>query len=173
MTAVHDDTHQVQPTTSARTRPTVPAQGQHFVPAQGQRSILADRIGRSLMAFNAFLTIGAIAYGITQLAQATPDTIVVEAWRTFGFLVFFSLNLLVAIWPRQIAAAWELILLHKIAVTVFAIAVGTAPEAEATAWIDGWLVLSTILAYVLTRGWTAWRTLSTNRATTNPNPTHA
>jgi hypothetical protein len=125
----------------------------------GQRSILADRIGRSLMGFNALLTVGAVIYGVTQLLQASPDTLVVEAWRTFGFLVFLSLNLMVALWPRKIAGAWELILLHKIAVTVFAMAVGTANEAEATAWIDGWLVISTIGAYVLTRGWLAWGTL--------------
>lgn len=164
MTAAHNDANLAQPTT--------PAQNQQPIAPEGQRSVLADRIGRSLMAFNAFLTIGAVAYGITQLLQATPDTMVVEAWRTFGFLVFFSLNLLVAIWPRQIAAAWEMILLHKIAVTIFAIAVGTASEAEATAWIDGWLVLTTVLAYILTRGWTAWRPLL-NKQTTTKNPTNS
>lgn len=142
-------------TTPTQTQPAMP----NTTAAAGQRSVLADRIGRSLMGFNAFLTIGAIAYGVTQLTQATPDTIVVEAWRTFGFLIFFSLNLLVAIWPRQIAAAWELILLHKIAVTLFAIAIGTASEAEATAWIDGWLVITTIMAYILCQGWLSWGTL--------------
>lgn len=135
---------------------------------QGQRSVLADRFGRGLMAFNALLTIGAVIYGVTMLLQASPDTLVVEAWRTFGFLVFLSLNLMVALWPRKIAGAWELILLHKIAVTVFAMAVGSANEAEATAWIDGWLVITTILAYVLCRGWLAWGTLrETGRDTRN------
>lgn len=129
----------------------------------GQRSALADRIGRGLMGFNALLTVGAVIYGVTQLLQASPDTLVVEAWRTFGFLVFLSLNLMVALWPRKIAGAWELILLHKIAVTVFAMAVGSANEAEATAWIDGWLVITTILAYVLCRGWLAWGTLRETR----------
>lgn len=114
------------------------------------------------MGFNALLTVGALIYGVTMLLQASPDTLVVEAWRTFGFLVFLSLNLMVAIWPRQIAGAWELILLHKVAVTVFAAAVGGANEAQATAWIDGWLVITTISAYVLCRGWLAWRTLSKN-----------
>jgi hypothetical protein len=132
----------------------------------GQRSVTADRIGRSLMGFNAFLTIGALIYGVTQMLQASPDSLVVEAWRTFGFLVFLSLNLMVALWPRKIAGAWELILLHKIAVTVFAMAVGNANEAEATAWIDGWLVINTILAYILTRGWLAWGTLRTVQSST-------
>lgn len=68
-----------------------------------------------------------------------------------------------AVWPRQIAGAWELIRLHQIAVTVFAIAVGPDSEAQATAWIDGWLVITTITAYVLTRGWSAWRTLGTHQ----------
>jgi hypothetical protein len=129
----------------------------------GQRSVLADRVGRGFMFFNAFLTIGAVIYGVTQLLQATPDTLVVEAWRTFGFLIFLSLNLMVALWPRKIAGAWELILLHKIAVTVFAMAVGSANEAEATAWIDGWLVITTIAAYILCRGWLAWGTLRTTQ----------
>lgn len=31
------------------------------------------------MAFNAFLTLGAIVYGVTRLLQASPDTLVVEA----------------------------------------------------------------------------------------------
>lgn len=125
----------------------------------GQRSALADRVARGLAGFNAFLTLLALGSGIYQLSQASADDRIVEAWRAFGFLVFLGLWVLVTLWPRQAPGAWELIFVHKVAITVFALSLGSAPEARETALVDGWLVVSGVVAYVLCRGWTAWRPL--------------
>ncbi|WP_049821335.1 hypothetical protein [Kineococcus radiotolerans] len=130
----------------------------------GQRSVLADRVSRVVTSFNAFLTLIALGYGIYTMFQATPEDLIVNAWRTFGFLVFFSLWVLVTVWPRQVPGAWELIFVHKVAITVFALTLGNVPGARETALVDGWLVLSGVLAYVLCRGWSAWRPLSRGRA---------
>lgn len=53
---------------------------------------------------------------------------------------------------------WELVLLHKTAITVFAFAVGDVPDVRTTGLIDLGVVLTAGLAYVLCRGWYAWRT---------------
>ncbi|MEZ0165987.1 hypothetical protein AB2L27_14600 [Kineococcus sp. LSe6-4] len=125
--------------------------------------MLADRISRVLTGLNAVLTLLALGYGVYRLTQSAPEDLVVQAWRTFGFLVFFSLWTMVTLWPRRTPGAWELIFLHKVAITTFALVLGTVPEARETALIDGWLVLSGAAAYVLTRGWVAWRPLRAGR----------
>lgn len=125
----------------------------------GQRSVLADRISRGLTGFNAFLGVIALGNGIYTLFHTSPDHLIVEGWRTFGFLVFLILWIMITVWPRQIPGAWELIILHKVAITIFAIAAGDVAEAQRTALIDGWLVVTIIPAYILCRGWVAWRTL--------------
>ncbi|WP_432542871.1 hypothetical protein [Kineococcus sp. SYSU DK002] len=130
----------------------------------GQRSALADRVSRVVTSFNAFLTLIALGHGIYTMSQATADDLIVNAWRTFGFLIFFSLWVLVTVWPRQTPGAWELIFVHKVAITAFALTLGNAPGARETALVDGWLVLSGVLAYVLCRGWSAWRPLSRKQA---------
>lgn len=132
----------------------------------GRRSALADRIARVLTSINAFLTLIALGYGIYRLTQVPADELVVQGWRTFGFLVFFSFWLMVTIWPRRTPGAWELIFVHKVGITLFALTLGNVPEARETAMIDGWLVISGAVAYVLTRGWTAWRPLLTKNADT-------
>jgi hypothetical protein len=131
-----------------------------------RRSALADRVSRGLTSTNAFLTLVALGYGVYTMTQADPDDLIVYAWRTFGFLVFFSLWVLVTLWPRKVPGAWELIFVHKIAITVFALTLGSIPEARETAMVDGWLVLSGGLAYVLTRGWVAWRSLGRTHTAT-------
>ncbi|MEI4270489.1 hypothetical protein TEK04_02025 [Klenkia sp. LSe6-5] len=129
----------------------------------GRRSARADRIAAGVAWTNAVLTLVALGYGIYRLTQVPDDELVVQGWRTFGFLVFFSLWVMVAVWPRRTPGAWELIFVHKVAITVFALTLGGAPEARETALIDGWLVLSGAVAYVLARGWTAWRPLLAGR----------
>ena len=130
----------------------------------GQRSVLADRVSRVLTSFNAFLTLIALGHGIYTVSQASSDDLIVYAWRAFGFLVFLSLWILVTVWPRQTPGAWELIFVHKVAITVFALTLGDVPGARETALVDGWLIVSGALAYILCRGWTAWRPLSRERA---------
>lgn len=125
----------------------------------GQRSVLADRVARVLSGVNAFLTLIALGYGIYRLTEVASDELIVQGWRTFGFLVFFSLWVMVTVWPRRVPGAWELIFVHKVAISTFALTLGNVPEARETALIDGWLIISGGLAYVLVRGWVAWRPL--------------
>ena len=128
----------------------------------GRRSASADRISRGLTGFNAFLGIIALGNGIYTLFHTDRDHLIVEGWRTFGFLVFLIMWIMITVWPRQVPGVWELILLHKVAITLFAIALGDAAEAQRTALIDAWLVITAIPAYILCRGWVAWRALGKN-----------
>ena len=117
----------------------------------------ADRVGRGLMAFNAVLTLVPLVAGIAMLSDVPGDYLITEAWRSFAYLVFAGLWAIIAIWPRRQPGVWELLLAQKAAITVFALANGSVAAATQTAAIDGWLVLSTAFAYVLCRGWLAWR----------------
>ena len=64
---------------------------------------------------------------------------------------------LLAIAPRRQRGMWELILVQKLAVTVFALVLLDKPEAVQTAIIDGYVVATTAIAYVLCKGWYTWR----------------
>ena len=132
----------------------------------GRRSASADRISRGLTGFNAFLGVIALGNGIYTLFRTDRDHLIVEGWRTFGFLVFLIMWIMITVWPRQVPGVWEFIFLHKVAITIFAIALGDAAEAQRTALIDGWLVITAIPAYILCRGWVAWRTVGKRRAGT-------
>lgn len=127
---------------------------------------LADRIGRGLLAFCALATLGAFAQGISTMTTVAPERLMSEAWRTFGYLVFAGLFVMLAVAPRAQRGAWELAFGHKIAITVFGIAAGDTPDASATWPIDLALVLVIGVAYVLCRGWLGWRT--TALATARP-----
>jgi hypothetical protein len=118
----------------------------------------ADRIGRWLLALCGIATLGAFANGISIMATVAPERLMSEAWRTFAYLVFAGLFAMLTRSPRTQRGAWELVFVHKIAITVFAIAAGDTPDAKATWPIDLVLVLATGVAYVLCRGWYGWRT---------------
>ncbi len=117
----------------------------------------ADRTGRTLMAVDALATLGALAGGIASVRSSTDQHLMTEAWRTFAYIVFAGLWAIIAVAPRRQWGIWELLLVHKSAVTVFAIANLGVPDAPGHVVIDGSLVVSTGLAYVLCRGWEAWR----------------
>ncbi|MYW90775.1 hypothetical protein G3I59_09175 [Amycolatopsis rubida] len=117
----------------------------------------ADRIGRTLLALCAASTLVAFADGITRIGDAPAEYVLTEFWRTTAYLVFAGLWAFLAVAPRTQRGMWELLLLHKTLVTVQAIAYIDLPYAVRTAWIDGLLVVATVVAYVLCRGWYAWR----------------
>ena len=94
---------------------------------------------------------------------APPEDLVVETWRTLGFAVFAGLWALLAFWPRSLPGVWELVLLHKVVVTVFYFSYGDAPFALQTALIDLVVAVATIASYVLCRGWLAWRDVASSR----------
>ncbi|WP_051302564.1 hypothetical protein [Salibacterium aidingense] len=106
----------------------------------------------SLSAVTAFIT------GLENVSTASSDQMIVEAWRLFGFIVFAGIFLLLALRPRQYPGIWELVIFHKLAVTVSAFFLfQQTGEALFIAIVDGSLAFLLILAYVAAKGYTAWR----------------
>jgi peptidoglycan/LPS O-acetylase OafA/YrhL len=116
-----------------------------------------DRTGRILMAITAAATLVPFVDGISRISDATGDQVLMEFWRTFAYIVFAGMWALLAIAPRKQRGMWELLLFHKIAVTVQAAFVLDVPNAERTLIADGFVSLTTIAGYVLCRGWHTWR----------------
>lgn len=120
-----------------------------------------DLVGRALMGVNVVLTLGAFAGGLVALADAEESRLMVEGWRTFGYLAFAGMWAMLALAPRRVPAIWELVIVSKALVTAWAIAILGAPEAGTAAVIDSWLVVSTVFAYIVCRGWISWRLVRT------------
>ncbi|MCS7475484.1 hypothetical protein ACFFQW_15190 [Umezawaea endophytica] len=118
----------------------------------------ADRVGRVLLALCAVSTLGAFANGVLIMTQVSDARVITEAWRTFAYLVFAGLWAMMAAAPRRQPGVWELVLLQKTAITVFALAALDLPDARMTFFVDLSLVVATTAAYVLCRGWEGWRT---------------
>lgn len=117
-----------------------------------------DRIGRALMALNAVAALGAFASGLAITAGVSDDRLISELWRTLAYVVFAGIWTLLAVAPRRHPGLWELLLLQKAAVTVFAFVMWERlTDAPATALIDLGVTVTTLAAYVLCRGWRAWR----------------
>jgi len=123
----------------------------------GLRNPGAERAGRLLLAICAVATVAAFAGGIFRILDAPDDYVLTEFWRTTAYLVFAGMWALLALAPRRQRGMFELILLQKTLVTVQALALLDLPAAVQTAWVDGALVVATVAAYVLCRGWSAWR----------------
>ncbi|MFD9740996.1 hypothetical protein [Umezawaea sp. NPDC059074] len=122
-------------------------------------AVLPDRIGRVLLALCAIATLGAFARGFTIMAEVSDERLITEAWRTFAYIVFAGLWAMIAVAPRAQRGVFELLLLQKTAITVFALVVNDVPDAGMTAAVDASLVIATAIAYVLCRGWQGWRTV--------------
>lgn len=118
-----------------------------------------DRIGRGLMAFNSAITFVVFINGFFLMADASDNRLMVEGWRTFGYLVFAVMWALLALRPRQVPAIWELVIFHKIAAAVLAFTILDTTEGLQSSISDSWVALSTLFAYVVCRGWTSWRVL--------------
>ena len=123
-----------------------------FAPPRG-----ADLVGRALLALCALSTVFAFVDGLTRVAAAPAEWVLTEFWRTAAYLVFAGMWTLLAVRPRSQRGMWELIVLHKVLVTVQALLVLDLPGAAQTAWVDGALVAVTVTAWVLCRGWRTWR----------------
>lgn len=133
----------------------------------------ADRIGRGLMVLDALATLVAFAGGIVVMAGAADDRSMVEGWRTFGYLLCAGLWVVIAVRPRRSPGIWELLLLQKILVTIWAFAIFGAPESVQSAFVDLFLVVTTAVAYVLCRAWLGWRDVHVRTAqTSDHHPTH-
>lgn len=126
-----------------------------------------DKSARYLMIALSVATLGAFANAAAEFGRLLPDRLIVGTWQMLGFAVFAGLFALLAIWPRRLPGLWELILFHKIGVTLMNLGfIGTvsgpmpSDNPAAVVMIDGTLVVVTLLAYVLAKGWRPWFTRS-------------
>ena len=122
----------------------------------------ADLVGRGLAAVASLATVAAFANGVLLTINATDDRLFIEGWRVSSFAIFAGIFALLAFRPRQSAGVWELVLAGKTALVVFGALIGDVPEARLSAIIDAALVAVVASAYVLCRGWLAWRSTTTN-----------
>lgn len=90
------------------------------------------------------------------LGATGPDTLIVETWRIAGLGVFASLFASLAYRPHRYPGVWELVIVHKLVLTLVAVtaAPGTT-DAGVTAIVDGTLTAVLVAAYLLCRGWRA------------------
>lgn len=116
-----------------------------------------DRLGRVLMGLTAAAAMAAFAAGIGVAGNATPATRWVEMWRLFGYLVFAGMFALLAWRPRKSAGLWELAFFHKAAMGLSALFLAGAEGAAQAGPVDAALAAVILAAYVLTRGWRAWK----------------
>ncbi|MEU7751159.1 hypothetical protein AB0B57_35295 [Micromonospora sp. NPDC049101] len=123
---------------------------------------LADRIGRGFAAVAALATVVAFVNGILLTLDAPDDRLFIEGWRVSSFAIFAALFALLAFRPRRSAGVWEILLAGKTALVVFGMTIGDVSEARLSALIDLGLVAVVATAYVLCRGWLAWRPATTN-----------
>ncbi len=123
-----------------------------------------DRLGRGLMVLAALGALLAFYASIAVVRAASAETVWVETWRMFGFVMFAGLFGLLAIRPRLSAGVWELAFFHKLAMAISALVLTEASEATAAGSIDAVLALLLAVAYVFTRAWTAWRVPDRNTA---------
>ena len=116
-----------------------------------------DRLGRGLMWLAALGALSAFISAFAAVNSATPETIWVETWRLFGFLVFAGMFVLLALRPRNSAGIWELAFFHKAAMAISALFLSGAKGAAMAGTIDAVLAVLIALAYIFTRGWMAWK----------------
>lgn len=109
------------------------------------------------MAFNAVTTFAVFVHGLFLMAATTDDRLMVEGWRTFGYLVFTAMWTMLALRPRQAPAIWEMVIAHKVAAAILALTIIHTTEGGQSSITDSWVALSTIFAYVVCRGWRSWR----------------
>ncbi|ADG73439.1 conserved hypothetical protein [Cellulomonas flavigena DSM 20109] len=109
------------------------------------------------MAANAVAAVLAFASGVVVTAGVSDDRLISETWRTLAYLVFAGIWTVLAVAPRRHPGLWELLLFHKAAITVFCLVRWDLTDAPTTALVDLTVTVSTAAAYVLCRGWLAWR----------------
>jgi hypothetical protein len=120
-----------------------------------------DQIAKVLLLLCALGAFISFFLNIENVAAVDSATKVVEIWRLYGFLVFTGLFVLLAIYPRRYAGVWELVILHKAAVsiTIPLLIKNITPDIQSIAITDGVLVILVLMAYILTKGYSAWGAL--------------
>jgi hypothetical protein len=117
-----------------------------------------DRIAAFLLVVAATGAIGACIATLLSGDLGNPALQVPLIWQATGYIVFAGLFLLLADAPRAYPGVWELCIFQKgamaIASLVF-IALGNT-GAVTVLWVDGVLFVMLVIAYMLSRGFTAW-----------------
>jgi hypothetical protein len=127
-----------------------------------------DRLGRGLMFLASIGAVGAFVSSVPVVRSASPETLWVETWRMFGFLVFAGMFALVALRPRASAGVWELAFFHKLAMAVTALLASNARDAVMAGTVDAVLVVFIGAAYFCTGGWQSWQTSAHQRGSGPP-----
>lgn len=91
--------------------------------------------------------------GVVAALAAGPSTVLVEAWRAYGLLVFAGIFTLLAFTPQLHLVLWLLAIGHKIAMTVTAAAFPEAADAGVVAVADGVLSAVLLIAFALAQPW--------------------
>jgi hypothetical protein len=113
-----------------------------------------------LMLLSAVGAVFSFVFSIGPALGASPETQVVEVWRSYGYLVFAGLFVLLAIWPRHYPGVWELAIFHKGALTITALTlISGALDTASIVLFDGLVAVFLIVSYVLTRAYTSWTRL--------------
>jgi hypothetical protein len=115
-----------------------------------------DRMARVLLAV---ASVGALASALLaagEVASADGATKMALTWQAYGLVVFAGLFALLARRPRGYRGVWELVIFHKVALTVTAAAYAAHGGIDGTGAVlvgDGIVSALLITAYVLARGW--------------------
>jgi len=117
----------------------------------------ADRIAAVLLLLCALVALISFIAGIQKFAVLSPAMRMAETWRLFGLIVFVGLFVLLAFWPRHYAGIWELVIFHKVVIAIASLAIQSG--AQRMVIIDVLIALFVIIAYFLTRGYSAWAAL--------------
>ncbi|MFE7565517.1 hypothetical protein ACFU76_00905 [Streptomyces sp. NPDC057539] len=125
-----------------------------------------DLIGRGLMGLNSAVTFAVFINGFFLMAEASDDRMMVEGWRTFGYLVFSAMWAMLAYRPRHVPAIWEMVIFHKVAATVLAFTILDTTEGAQSSITDTTVAALTIFAYIVCRGWESWRVIKRDDAPT-------
>ncbi|MFC8826645.1 hypothetical protein ACFT9I_15030 [Streptomyces sp. NPDC057137] len=123
-----------------------------------------DLVGRSLMGLNSAVTFAVFINGLFLMADAADDRMMVEGWRTFGYLVFSAMWAMLAYRPRQVPAIWEMVIFHKVAATILAFTILDTTEGMQSSITDTSVAALTIFAYIACRGWQSWRVVKRENA---------
>lgn len=116
------------------------------------------RAARALLGVAAVAAGSAAVFAVAGLGAASSETVVVETWRAYGLAVFAGLFALLAWNPLGYRGVWELVIAHKVALTITALLLGSGASGtgQVIAW-DGGLSVLVLIAYLSCRGWRSWR----------------
>jgi hypothetical protein len=119
-------------------------------------SARGDRIGAWLLGLCAFGAMAAAVAAVSDVRDAGPATMGVEAWRMIGYVMFAGVFVLLARSPRRLRGLFELTIAAKLALPVAALTIARNADDAATFLVaDGIVVALLVIAYFATKGWRA------------------